>query len=67
MMEKMVWFITSAGRGLGVGTRRDEPSHIHIPRPSRVRRPDHTGEGATRGARGDAGHRASPAGSESRS
>ncbi len=50
MIEKMVRFITSAGRSLGVGIARDEPSHIHIPRPSRVRRPDQ-GTDATWGAR----------------
>jgi hypothetical protein len=59
-IEKMVWFIVGAGRGLGVGIARDEPSHIHIPRPSRVRRLE-AGHGATRGARvGDEGYATAP-------
>ena len=32
-------FITPARRGMAVGIARDEPSHIHIPRPSRSVRP----------------------------
>jgi hypothetical protein len=36
MIEKMVWFTTAAGRGLGVDIARDEPSHVHVPRRSRV-------------------------------
>jgi hypothetical protein len=50
MIEKMVWFITGAGRGLGVDIAKDEPSHTHVPRPSRVRRPDDAGNSATWGA-----------------
>jgi hypothetical protein len=51
MIEKMVWFSTGAGRDLAVDVARDEPSHIHIVRPSRVRRPDAAGHRATWGAR----------------
>jgi hypothetical protein len=36
MIDKQVWFTRDAGRGLGVDIVEDEPSHIHIPRPSRV-------------------------------
>jgi hypothetical protein len=49
MIEKMVWFITGAGRGLGVDIAKDEPSHIHLPRRRRVVRPDDQGNSATWG------------------
>jgi hypothetical protein len=35
MSEKKVWFVSSAGRGIDVDIASDEPSHIHIARPSR--------------------------------
>jgi len=38
MIDKRVWFMSSAGRGLDVDPARDEPSHIHIARPSRLLR-----------------------------
>jgi hypothetical protein len=40
MIEKKVWFMSSAGRGVDVDVVRDEPSHIHIARPSRLLRQD---------------------------
>jgi hypothetical protein len=43
MIEKKVWFMSSAGRGIDVDVARDEPSHIHIPRPSRLLRQDNPG------------------------
>jgi hypothetical protein len=39
MVDKEVWFISDAGRGLRPDTPNNEPSHIHVPRPSRVMRP----------------------------
>jgi hypothetical protein len=36
MIEKHTWSITAAGRSLAVDAARNEPSHIHVPRPSRV-------------------------------
>jgi hypothetical protein len=50
MIEKMVRFITDLGRGLSVDIAKDEPSHIHVPRPSRVVRPDDAGTSPTWGA-----------------
>lgn len=47
MIEKMVGFITGAGRGLGVDFATDEPSHIHIPRRSRVARTNAADNSAT--------------------
>jgi hypothetical protein len=38
MIEKKVWFMNSAGRGIDVDVASDEPSHIHIARPSRLLR-----------------------------
>jgi hypothetical protein len=43
MIEKKIWFMSSAARGTDVDLARDEPSHIHIPRPSRVLRHDNSG------------------------
>ena len=43
MIEKKVWFMSSAGRGIDVNVASDEPSHIHIARPSRLLRRDNTG------------------------
>ena len=40
MIEKTVWFMSSAGRGIDVDVARDEPSHIHVARPSRLLRRD---------------------------
>jgi hypothetical protein len=43
MTEKKVWFMSSAGRGIDVDVASDEPSHIHIARPSRLLRRDNSG------------------------
>ena len=43
MIEKKVWFMSSAGRGIDVNVASDEPSHIHIPRPSRLLRRENSG------------------------
>jgi len=43
MSDKTVWFMSSAGRGIDVTVNRDEPSHIHIARPSRVLHGDTSG------------------------
>jgi hypothetical protein len=43
MIEKQTWTITAADRSLSVDSARSEPSHIHVPRPSRVLRRDDTG------------------------
>jgi hypothetical protein len=43
MIEKNVWFMSSAARGIDVDMARDEPSHIHIARPSRLLRRDNSG------------------------
>ena len=40
MSDNKVWFISSAGRAVGMDVARDEPSHIHIARPSRLLRRD---------------------------
>ena len=41
MIEKNVWFISPIGRGMdAVNVATDEPSHIHIARPSRLPRRD---------------------------
>jgi hypothetical protein len=45
MIEKNVRFISSAGRGIDVDVARDEPSHIHVARPSRLLRQDTSGSG----------------------
>ncbi|HEX2186148.1 MAG TPA: hypothetical protein VHN78_11660 [Chloroflexota bacterium] len=37
MSEQKAWCITGADGGPGVDVARAEPSHIHVPRPSRVR------------------------------
>jgi len=42
MIEKNVWFMSSAGRGIDVDVASDEPSHIHIARPSRLLRRDNS-------------------------
>ena len=44
--ERQVWLFTGAapGRSPSVEDATDEPSHIHIPRPSRFRRADHVVE-----------------------
>jgi len=36
MIEQNLWFVRSAGRASDVDVARDEPSHIHIARPSRL-------------------------------
>ena len=38
MRENNVRFMRSAAHGIDVDAARDEPSHIHIARPSRLRR-----------------------------
>ena len=44
MIEKNVWFISPIGRGMdAVNVATDEPSHIHIARPSRLLRRDSSG------------------------
>ena len=43
MIEKKVWFMSSAGRGIDVNVASDEPSHVHIPRPSRLLRRENSG------------------------
>ena len=44
MIEKNVWFISAIGRGMDdVNVAIDEPSHIHIERPSRLLRRDSSG------------------------
>jgi hypothetical protein len=43
MIEKRVWFMRSAGHGMDVDVASDEPSHIHIARPSRRLRRDNSG------------------------
>ena len=43
MSDKKVWFMSSAGRGIDVNVASDEPSHIHIPRPSRLLRRANSG------------------------
>ena len=43
MIEKKLWFVSSAMRDIDVDVARDEPSHIHIARPSRLLRRDNTG------------------------
>jgi hypothetical protein len=40
MIDKNVRFLNPAGHTLDVDLARDEPSHIHIPRPSRRLRQD---------------------------
>ena len=43
MSDNRVWFMSSARRGIDVDVARDEPSHIHIARPSRVLRRGNSG------------------------
>jgi hypothetical protein len=43
MIEKKVWFMNSARRGIDVDIARDEPSHIHVARPSRLPRRENSG------------------------
>ena len=43
MTEKKLWFVNSDGRGIDVDVARDEPSHIHITRPSRLLRQENSG------------------------
>ena len=38
MIEKKAWFMSRAARGLDADIASDEPSHIHVARPSRLRR-----------------------------
>ena len=40
MIDKQLWSMRSASRRLDVDVARDEPSHIHIARPSRRLRRD---------------------------
>jgi len=43
MIEKKIGFMSAAARGSAVDVARDEPSHIHIARPSRLLRRDNSG------------------------
>ena len=43
MSEKKLWFVSSAGRDIDVNVASDEPSHIHIARPSRLLRRENSG------------------------
>jgi hypothetical protein len=43
MIEKKVWFMSSARHDIDVDVARDEPSHIHIARPSHRLRLDNSG------------------------
>jgi hypothetical protein len=43
MIEKKFWFMNSAARVSDVDVAGDEPSHIHIARPSRLLRRDNSG------------------------
>ena len=43
MIEKKVWVMSSTGRGIDVDVASDEPSHVHIARPSRLLRRDNSG------------------------
>jgi hypothetical protein len=45
------WTIPATAHNTGVYVANDEPSHIHIPRPSRVKRLAEAGVSVTRGAR----------------
>jgi len=38
MIEEKVWFTSTANSAATVGIDPEEPSHIHVPRPSRVAR-----------------------------
>ena len=42
MSEQKVWFMNSARRGIDLDVARNEPSHIHIARPSRLLRRDNS-------------------------
>ena len=59
MIEKKVWSVTGAGRGLDI--TRDEPSHIHLPRRRRVVRPDDQGNRTTWGSEDEHHGHAEPA------
>ncbi len=50
MTVKKLWFVAGAGRRPGGDLAKAEPSHIHIPRTRRVRRPDAPADTATWGA-----------------
>jgi hypothetical protein len=43
MSEKKAWFMSSAVRDIEVDAASDEPSHIHIARPSRLLRRANSG------------------------
>lgn len=45
MISKNIRFMSAAGRGLNVDMATDEPSHIHVPRPSRLLRRDRADPG----------------------
>jgi hypothetical protein len=42
MIDKNVWLISSAGHRIDLDVSSDEPSHIHIARPSRAQRRDNS-------------------------
>jgi hypothetical protein len=67
MTEKQFWFVAGipgAVRGGGLDASRAEPSHIHIPRRARARRPDGAGDPAAWGARAGGGAPATPSADE---
>jgi hypothetical protein len=43
MIAKKVWLMSSAERDIDVDVARDEPSHIHIARPSHLLRLENSG------------------------
>ena len=43
MLDKNLWLMRSARRDINFNVPTDEPSHIHIARPSRLRRRDTSG------------------------
>ena len=42
MRANKAWFVSPAGRGTDLDLASDEPSHIHIARPSRLLRRDNS-------------------------
>ena len=43
MLDKNLWLMRSARRGINLNVAADEPSHIHIARPSRLLRQGNSG------------------------
>ena len=67
MIEKKSWFMSSTGRGIDPDVASDEPSHIHIARPSRLLRQDNYADVHPTLASARATRRRTTAGSESTS